>query len=196
MGPASLKLYDKLGLMARVKCTANDVSFFKHHRFVEHRDGRKQFKLAPLRKTIYSLPDLRQLMQAATERYLRFMTSIDNPDAGLHAIDQMAKPAREKDRSYRGFNLFLGEDRGLFITLARGEWAISGFRASDLRTHLRDLSTGRASYRLKRLRTHGLIKKIGHRYKYYLTTFGRRVLTTALAIREYVVMPALTSATA
>ena len=122
------------------------------------------------------------------------MASIDNPDAGLHAIDKIAKPAREKDRSYRGFNLFLGEDHSLFITLARGEWNISGFRASDLRSHLRDLSTGRASYWLKRLRTHGLIKKIGHRYKYYLTTFGRGVLTTALSIREYVVMPCLSTA--
>jgi len=194
MGPASLKLYDKFGLMARVECTANDVSFFKHHRWVEQRNGRKQFKLAPLRKNIYSLPDLRELMQAANERYLSFMASIDNPNAALHAIDKMAKPVREKDRSYRGFNLFLGEDHSLFITLARGEWNISGFRASDLRAHLRDLSTGRASYWLKRLRTHGLIKKIGHRYKYYLTTLGRRVLTTALAIREYVVLPSLSPA--
>ncbi|MFH0341403.1 MAG: hypothetical protein ACHBNF_04585, partial [Chromatiales bacterium] len=39
MGPASLKLYDKFGLMARVECTANEVSFFKHHRFVEQRNG-------------------------------------------------------------------------------------------------------------------------------------------------------------
>ena len=67
--------------MARVECTANDVSFFKHHRWVEQRNGRKQFKLAPLRKNIYSLPDLRELMQAANERYLSFMASVDNPYA-------------------------------------------------------------------------------------------------------------------
>ena len=45
---------------------------------------------------------------------------------------------------------------------------------------------------LTRLRTHGLVKKIGHRYKYYLTTLGRRVATTALKLRELVVIPALT----
>ena len=56
MGPASLKLYDKFSLMARVECTANDVSFFKHHRWVEQRNGRKQFKLAPLRKTSTASP--------------------------------------------------------------------------------------------------------------------------------------------
>ena len=59
MGPASLKLYDKFGLIARVECTVNDVTFFKHHRWVEQRNGKSVFKLAPLRKSIYSLHDLR-----------------------------------------------------------------------------------------------------------------------------------------
>jgi hypothetical protein len=191
MGPASIKLYDKCGLMARVECTTNDVSFFKHHRWVEHRDGTRQFKLAPLRKNIYSLAELRKLMRAANQRYLSFMASIDNPNAGLKAIDKMAKPVREKGRPFRGFNLFLEDDYRLFLTVARGEWAISGLRAADLRTHLRHLSPSRSSYLLKRLRTHGLIKKVGHRYKYYLTTFGRRVIATALSVREFVVLPKL-----
>jgi len=38
---------------------------------------------------------------------------------------------------------------------------------------------------LKCLRTHGLIKKVTRRYKYYLTKLGRR----ALVIREYFVQP-------
>jgi len=40
------------------------------------------------------------------------------------------------------------------------------------------------SYILTRLRIHGLIKKVASRYKYYLTKLGRRVLVTALVIRE------------
>ena len=44
---------------------------------------------------------------------------------------------------------------------------------------------------MKRLRTHGLIKKVAHTYKFYLTTLGRRVLVTALVIREYFVQPTL-----
>lgn len=36
MGPASIKLYDKAAIMARVECTANDVTFFKHRRKVVH----------------------------------------------------------------------------------------------------------------------------------------------------------------
>lgn len=191
MGAASIKLYDKTGIMARVECTTNDVTFFKLHRIVEQRDGGEQWKLAPLRKNIYSLRDLAKLMHAANRRYLEFIASIDNPDAGLKAIDKMAKPARDKGRSYRGFNLFLNDDFKLFLTIVRGEWNISGFRAADLRAYLPSLSPGRSSYLLKRLRTHGLIKKVGHRYKYYLTQLGRQIVAAALNLREAVVIPTL-----
>jgi hypothetical protein len=191
MGPASIKLYDKVGLIARVECTVNDLSFFKHHRWVEQRNGERVFKLAPLRKSLYSLSDLRKLMQAANDRYLAFMACIDHPDADHKAIDKMASSAKMKGRSFRGFNLFLDLDYRLFLTLGRGEWAISGFRAADLRAHMPDLTASRASYLLKRLRTHGLIKKIGHTYKYYMTKLGRRVLATALILREWFVLPTL-----
>jgi hypothetical protein len=191
MGPASIKLYDKFACIARVECTANDVSFFKHHRYVEQRNGEHVFKLAPLRKSIYSLSDLRQVMHAANDRYLAFMACLDNPDAGQKAIAKMAAPAKARGHSFRGFNLFLDPDYQLFLTLGRGEWAISGFRAADLRAHIDGLSPGRASYILKRLRIHGLIKKVARTYKYYLTKLGRRVLVTALVIREYFVQPTL-----
>jgi hypothetical protein len=110
MGPVSLKLYDKAGIIARVECTANDVSFFTHHRHVEQRNGERVFKLAPLRKSIYSLGDLRQPMHAANDRYLAFMACLDNPDAAQPALAKMAAPAKVKGRSYRGFDLFLDPD--------------------------------------------------------------------------------------
>jgi len=44
---------------------------------------------------------------------------------------------------------------------------------------------------LKRLRQHGLIKKIGKIYRYYLTAFGRKITALALKLREMFVIPAL-----
>ena len=55
MGPVALKLYDKQALVLRIETTVNDVSFFQPHRTVGHRDGTIETKLAPMRKTIYSL---------------------------------------------------------------------------------------------------------------------------------------------
>jgi hypothetical protein len=44
---------------------------------------------------------------------------------------------------------------------------------------------------LKRLRVHGLLKKVGRHYKYYLTDLGREIATVALKLRELYVIPTL-----
>jgi len=191
MGPVAIKLYDKFGLIGRVECTANDVTFFKHHRTVEHRDGTTKFKLAPLRKSIYSLPALQHLMRAATYRYLDLLAAIEAPIIALRSLEKISTPVRHGDRSFRGFNLFHGTDLDLFRAMTRGEFTISGFQARTLRPCLPRVSSAQLSRMLKRLRTHGLIKKIGRRYKYYLTNLGRIVATTALKLREMVVIPSL-----
>ncbi len=102
-------------------------------------------------------------MNAANERYLVYMAEIDNPSAGFKDIDKMSSPAKDQGRSFRSFNLFQKKDYQLFLTIGRGEWSVSGFRAADLRAHISDLSPSQSSYFLKRLRIHGLIKKIGRR---------------------------------
>jgi hypothetical protein len=40
-GKSSIKMYDKAGSVPRIETTTNDVSFFKHHRKVEHPRGRR-----------------------------------------------------------------------------------------------------------------------------------------------------------
>jgi hypothetical protein len=56
-GKSSIKMYDKCGIVLRIETTTNDVSFFKHHRKVEHRDRPPTRELAPVKKSIYSLID-------------------------------------------------------------------------------------------------------------------------------------------
>ena len=55
MGWVSIKMYDKWGLILRIETTVNDVSFFRHYRTVEQRDGTAVTKWAPMKKSIYSL---------------------------------------------------------------------------------------------------------------------------------------------
>jgi len=196
MGPASIKMYDKFALVLRIETTANEVSFFKHHRKVEQRDGTTTYKLAPVKKSIYSLdPDLRTLLAASNRRYLEFLSELDDPSAGIKALNTISQPSTDASgRSHRGFNFFLPSDQKVFETILRGEFVISGWRNKDLRRVLPGTTPSQASYLLKRLRTHGLIRRIGRAYKYYLTSFGRRVAATGLKIKELVVIPALASA--
>jgi hypothetical protein len=192
MGPASIKMYDKFGLVLRIETTSNNVSFFKHHRTVEQRNGEQTFKLAPLKKSIYSLqPDLRKLMAASNRRYLEFISEIDDPSSGIKALDKISTSVKENGKTYKGFNFFCGKDQKLLETVIRGELIVSGMRNSDIRKHLPEKSSSQISHLLKRLRTHGLIKRIGRTYKYYLTALGRQVILSGLKLKNLVLIPAL-----
>ena len=191
MGPVSIKLYDKFGLILRIETTVNDLAFFKHYREVEHRDGSRETKWASMQKTIYSLPALRELLEAANRRYLEFLSAIQDPQAGRHKLDKLSQPVEQDGRRYAGFNLFDPEDENLFRALVRGEFNISGLQNKTLRRQLPELNAGQTSRLLKRLRTHGLVKKIGHTYKYYVTAFGKEVVATAFKLRELVILPQL-----
>lgn len=190
LGPASIKMYDKLARILRIETTVNKVDFFKHHRTVVQRDGTRVTKLASVRKTIHSLGVLRELLGDANRRYLEFLSQLDTPDAGIRQVEKISEPARQNDRTYRGFNLFSSGDLDLFTAMVRGEFAISGCRNRHLQRLLKKTG-GQVSRLLKRLRLHGLIKKIGKTYKYYLTHLGRAVIAAALRLRDAIVLPSL-----
>ena len=191
MGPAAIKMYDKQALVLRIETTVNDVTFFKHHRTVEHRNGTSEVKLAPMKKTIYSLSALREILLAANRRYLDFLSELLDPSAGLARVEKLAETLRKEGRTYRGFNFFAKTDLALFLAMTRGEHSISGFRNATLQRLLPHATGAQVSRLLKRLRMHGLIKKIGHTYKYYLTAIGRQATLTALKLRELVVIPSM-----
>jgi len=55
MGKVSTKMYDKYKVILRIETTVNDVTFFKHYRMLEQRDGTNVAKMANMKKSIYSL---------------------------------------------------------------------------------------------------------------------------------------------
>jgi len=195
MGPASIKMYDKFNLILRIEVTVNDVTFFKQRREVHHRNGERTLQWAAMKKTIYSLPALQETLQAANHRYLKFISEIATPEVGVQRLHRLAETIEETDHRYKGFNLFSEEDTSLFRTLLRGEFTISGFTNRDLRQHT-GKNSGQITRLLKRLRVHGLIKKVGKRYKYYLTELGRQIVALALKLRELVIIPELAGPTA
>ena len=162
MGPVSLKLYDKFSLILRIETTVNDLTFFKHYREVEHRDGSRETKWASMQKTIYSLPALRESLEAANRRYLEFLSTLEDPRNGRDKLDKLSQSVTNEGRTYPGFNLFDSDDDALFQAILRGEFNISGLQNKSLRRFLPQLNSGQVSRLLKRLRLHGLIKKVAH----------------------------------
>jgi hypothetical protein len=190
MGWAAIKMYDKQGIVLRIETTVNDVTELKHYRTVEHQDGTTETKFAPMKKTIYSLPPLRELLLAANNRYLDFLSALDDISDGKRQLRKIGDSIKREDRSFRGFNLFCGDDLKSLVALICGEGNISGITNRLLRRALPWKTSSQISYLLKRCRVFGLVKKCGKTYKYYLTKLGRRIIVAALEIRE-IVLPNL-----
>lgn len=191
MGPVSVKMYDKFNKILRIETTVNDVSFFKHYRTVEHRDGTTSQQQAPVKKNIFSLSVLAGIMLAANTRYLGFISAIEDHRVGKNKLMKITTSKVEKERTYKGFNFFEKADQDVLVYLTSGEFNISGFRNKNLKKRFKNLSPFKISRMLKRLRVIGLIKRIGKSYKYYLSTLGKEAILTALKIKNLVIIPEL-----
>ena len=196
MGPVSIKMYDKFRLILRIETTVVNVSFCKHYREVEHKDGTRSMAWAEMKKSIYSLAPLRELLLAANRRYLEFISTIEDDKAGTDKLNKISRPVEENDRSHRGFNFFDPEDEELFASLGSGQFNLSGFQNKDLRRRIPGKNTGQISRLMKRLRSHGLIKKVGRTYKYYVTALGKQVIALGLKLKNLYVIPQLSAAAA
>ncbi len=194
LGPASVKLYNKPGGILRLEMTTYDVSFFRHYRQVVHQNGTKEDALATMKKTIYSLRDLTELMQAGVNRYSQWLASLVEHSAGRREVARLGRPEHDqRGRSYRGFNPFLEEDTQALETVLRGEYALGGLTARRLHSVFTDWSRGRVGRLLKRLRLHGLLRKIARTHTYSL---AQRVLAAILHLKEYVFVQHLAATTA
>ena len=142
--------------------------------------------------TTTSTSSTRSTAFASNRRYLEFVSAMDDPTVGTKNLDKVTQSKSEAGRNYKGFNFFSTQDRSILLALLRGEHTVTGLRHADLQRPLPQLSSGQISRNLKRLRVHGLIKRVGCRYKYYVTQLGQRAILTGLKLRELLI-PQLTS---
>ena len=189
-----VKMYDKFGGVLRLETTTNDVSFFKHHRKVEHRDGHVTREMAGLKKSIYSLIDLREILLGCNRRYLEFLSAIGDASAGTRDLCRLSEPQREGDRTIKGLNFFAPDEQKLLRALQRPEFNIHGVRRAELRAFANDYTESRLSRELRRLRALGLIKRVARSYRYYLTRLGRSAIAAACSLTQFQIIPALATA--
>ena len=190
-GAASIKMYDKSGVVLRIETTTNDVTFFKHHRKVEHRQGPPTRALAPVKKSIYSLIDLREILLGCNRRYLAHLSALDDFSAGVRALDRLTRPRKVDGKSVKGIDFFGADDKPLLEALQDPKVNIAGIRRADLLAALGTLSPHRLSRQLRRFRDLGVIKRVAGSYRYYLTKAGRAATAAAGRITVAMIIPAM-----
>lgn len=162
-----LKQYHKEGRGLRTETTINNTYDFGV--------GRR----------LKNLATLRQIGMAANRRVLEVEQLTHDCHIGAQAFAKLQKPAEVDGQHVSA--LPFGQERvqALLTVLVLFCLQPEGFRHRQLRPLLAQLlgtpetqmSPGRMSYDLRRLRLHGLIKRIAKTQRYRLTTFG---LKTAL----------------
>jgi hypothetical protein len=200
-GRNSLKMYDKQGTVLRVETTLNDAGPLKVYRATEQGAARARRtgqpakkKWRPLRKGVADLARRAKLCQAANKRYLETLAQVDDTTPLGQLTSKLCRPATAGGRRVRALNPLSAEDTQLLTAVARGEFALQGFRNRDLRpllygevetspAELRKQSAA-VSRRLRLLRAHGLIAKISKTHRYQLTHHGRTAIPALLHAQQ------------
>jgi hypothetical protein len=189
----SIKMYDKQGRVLRIETTINSPREMKVYRRKEGDEkGPKAWRY--LRKGVADLPRRAEISQAANDRYLESLATVDETTP----LEQLTKPLCRattwQGHRVRALNPLAQEDAALLAAVNRGEFVLHGFRNRDLQSLIytgtkvaateQRRRSGAVTRKLRLLRAHGLIKKIPHTHRYQLTDQGRTTITALLAARQ------------
>jgi len=204
VGLNSIKMYNKNqpcprvpdpreASILRVEATINDVDDFKTFRAPENKpDAAPSWQR--MRKGVADLHRRAEVSQAANERYLDALASVENTTSLGELTTRLCRPAKHKGRRVRALNPHAPGDAALVAAISRGEFTLNGFRNRDLRAALftkasasksqRKRQAAAVSRKLLLLRAHHLMRKVPHTHRYHLTQAGREVVTALITARN------------
>jgi hypothetical protein len=176
-----IKQYHKEGQALRTETTINDTRDFGVGRLLKN------------------LPELRRIGFAANRRLLEIEQISHDCALGDEAFQHLQRPRQLE--SQRASALRFGDANAqavlnavlMFVFVARG------FTNKDLRQQFaillgkraEDISPGRMSYELRRLRLHGLIERMPGTHRYCLTDNGLRTALFYTRVYSRILRPAL-----
>jgi hypothetical protein len=130
MGKVLIKMYDKFQKVLRIETASTDISHFNHYRQVEHKDGTTLKKFTYMKKYIYSLGPLINIMTASNRRYLEFISAIEDKRAGTKRLRKVTQRIEKKIEDIKGLI-------SLMTTICRSYRSLSGvnliFRDSGIK---------------------------------------------------------------
>ncbi len=195
-GALSIKMYNKAGNVLRIELTVNDISLLKVNRKVHHKNGSVTKEPAAMKKSIYSLIDIVRFGKADINRYLDFLSKMDDNSRAISELSGFTTKRTENNRNYKGFNPLNENELHIFQVLLNGALIAGGFKSKHLKQYLSQYfkeqwTTSKISRLLKRLIVFNLIKRVRHSYKYFLTETGRIIITMFCKLKNLTVIPTL-----
>jgi len=189
----SIKMYDKAGSVLRVETTIGDPTDFKVFRPLQnHPKGKREW--LPLRKGVADLYRRAEVSQRSNHTYFDALSATGDTTPCSKIFDTVSQPVTGPGRRVRALRLADSNDLALLEAIARGEFAISGFRNRDIRGRLYPAGgdsaieqrrlAAKVSRQIRILRAHGLVQKIQKTTRYRLTEQGQTLIAAIFATRN------------
>jgi hypothetical protein len=178
---SKIKQYHKEGRALRTETTINDSRDFG------------------IGKRLCNLPALGQVGFSANRRLLDVERLTTDPTIGEHAFRAVADPVVVGTQRASALPFDSARTQALLCALIVFRLLPHGFRNADLRAHLApllgltpaDMTQGRMSYDLRRLRLHGLIERIPGTHRYTITDRGLRIAIFLTRVHTRLIRPGM-----
>jgi hypothetical protein len=178
---SKIKQYHKEGRALRTETTINDSRDFG------------------IGKRLCNLPALAQVGYQANRRLLDVERLTTDPSIGEGAFRAVADPIVVGTQRASALPFDSPRTQALLAALVVFRLLPHGFRNADLRAHLApllgltpaDMTQGRMSYDLRRLRLHGLIERLPGTHRYTVTDRGLKTAIFLTRVHNRLIRPGL-----
>lgn len=189
-----VKMYDKYSCL-RIETTINDPHEFKilkeTERIIDHKVITTEKHWVPMGKSIANLYRYAEISKATNLRYINALPLPVDSVTPVKEIENISKSIEVNNRHISGFNILNAETTKLLEIIASGDYIVNGITNKTLRNRIfeeEDFNSERIRNKttrlLNKLKNHGLIKKVNHSSKYYLTTKGRKIINSILLFKN------------
>lgn len=193
-GCNSIKMYDKQGSVLRIETTINDPRKLRVYRGTLQRPH-ENCQWRPMSKSVADIGRRLEVCRQANQRYLSALAVAGRPVEVAAVLDPVSKPVVRAGKRQRGLRAVCPEDAALFAAVMDGRHLVNGLTNGSMQALLYDRPprnsteaqsrSNAVGRKLRLLRQHGLIRKIGSRRLYRVTPKGHQVMGLALALRQY-----------
>ena len=185
----TIKTYDKYSVL-RIESTINNPQEFKIFGTIQHKDGSQSKAWKPMGRSISNLYRYAEISRSCNTRFLNALTDIVPTQSVVNEIEEICGGKTVNGRRVTGFNVWSPDTVRMMETISDGKYLIKGFQNRDISTQIfpnmkdskkRNAKTTRI---LRKLRDHGLIKKISRSRRYLLSRKGRRIMSALIELRN------------
>lgn len=131
----SIKMYDHLNVM-RIETTLNNPAEFKILTSSENDQGQTICRWSPMRKGVSNFWRYSQVGHGANARLIDALANAPLQGAAINELDRLSQSQSKDGHRVAAFNPVTAQNVALFKALLSGEFALNGFRNSDLQRKL------------------------------------------------------------